>query len=76
MFLSLSHNLATASSIASRLDQSAEKVAARLDNMAERGLLFRLKKADSVKYATIPFVHVLFEFQVKTLKRDLAEMVE
>jgi electron transport complex protein RnfB len=76
MFLALSHNLATASSIASDMNQPLEKVAAHLENMAERGLLFRLKKADSVKYAAIPFVHGLFEFQVKNLKRDLAEMVE
>jgi Na+-translocating ferredoxin:NAD+ oxidoreductase RNF subunit RnfB len=76
MFLSLSHNLATASSIASGMNRPVEKVAAHLEDMAERGLLFRLKKADSVKYAAIPFVHGLFEFQVKNLNRDLAEMVE
>lgn len=76
MFLSLSHKLAPVTSIASSLDQPLEKVAAHLDDMAERGLLFRLKKADSVKYAAIPFVHGLFEFQVKNLKRDFAEMVK
>jgi electron transport complex protein RnfB len=51
MFLSLSHSLATASSIASGMSQPVEKVAAHLENMAERGLLFRLKKANSVKPA-------------------------
>ena len=67
MFLSLSHKLEMTSSIASSLNQPLEKVAAHLDDMAERGLLFRMKKADSVKYAAIPFVHGLFEFQVKNL---------
>ena len=76
VFLSLTHKLAIASSIASSLNQPLEKVAVHLEDMAERGLLFRLKKADSVKYAAIPFVHGLFEFQVKNLKRDFAEMVE
>jgi hypothetical protein len=76
MFLSLSHKLEMTSSIASSLNQPLEKVAAHLDDMAERGLLFRVKKADSVKYAVIPFVHGLFEFQVKNLKRDFAEMVK
>ena len=76
MFLSLSHKLEMTSSIASSLNQPLEKVAVHLDDMAERGLLFRLKKADSVKYAVIPFVHGLFEFQVKNLKRDFAEMVK
>ncbi len=76
MFLSLSHELEMTSSIASSLNQPLEKVAVHLDDMAERGLLFRMKKADSVKYAVIPFVHGLFEFQVKNLKRDFAEMVK
>jgi H+/Na+-translocating ferredoxin:NAD+ oxidoreductase subunit B len=76
MFLSLSHQLAPAAFIASSLNQPQEKVAAHLDDMAERGLLFRLKKEDSVKYAAIPFVHGLFEFQVKNLKRDFASMVK
>ena len=78
LFLSLSHNLATASSIASRLKQAQEKVAAHLDDMAERGLLFRLKKADSVKYAAIPFVHGLFEETAEKdfNESDLAEMVK
>lgn len=76
MFLSLTHKLAPASSIASSLELPPGKVAAQLEDMAERGLLFRLKKTDSVKYAAIPFVHGLFEFQVKNLKREFAEMVK
>jgi len=75
-FLSLSHRLASAASIASNLNRPPEAVAAQLEDMADRGLLFRLKKADGATYAAIPFVHGLFEFQVGNLKRDLAEMVE
>jgi len=76
LFLALSHKLEAASAIASRLNQPPEKISAQLDDMAERGLLFRLRKADSTKYAAIPFVHGLFEFQIKNLKRDLAAMVK
>jgi len=76
IFLTLSHKLEMPPSIASSLNQPLEKVASHLDDMAERGLLFRLKKAGSAKYAAIPFVHGLFEFQVKNLKRDFAEMVK
>ena len=76
MFLVLSHSLETPESVASRLGKSVEDVAARLDDMAERGLLFRVKKDTGAKYGAIPFVHGLFEFQVKTLDRELAEMVE
>jgi Na+-translocating ferredoxin:NAD+ oxidoreductase subunit B len=51
-------------------------VAAHLDDMAERGLLFRLKRGNKVRYGAIPFVHGLFEFQVTTLDRELSELVE
>jgi Na+-translocating ferredoxin:NAD+ oxidoreductase subunit B len=76
MFLSMTHNLETPGSVASRLGLPRENVATRLDEMAERGLLFRLKKGDGAKYAAIPFVHGLFEFQVKSLSREFAEMME
>ena len=76
MFLALSHTLETPESVASRLGQTTDDIAVRLDDMAERGLLFRVKKETGAKYGAIPFVHGLFEFQVKNLKRDLAEMVE
>jgi Pyruvate/2-oxoacid:ferredoxin oxidoreductase delta subunit len=75
MFLSLSHKLEVPSDIAANLKRPLEEVADQLDDMAERGLLFRLKRADGTRYGTIPFVHGLFEFQVNNLKRDFAEMV-
>ncbi len=65
MFLALSHTLETPDAVASRLGQSTADIAARLDDMAERGLLFRVKKDSGARYGAIPFVHGLFEFQVK-----------
>jgi NAD-dependent dihydropyrimidine dehydrogenase PreA subunit len=44
--------------------------------MTNKGLLFRLKRDGITKYGTIAFVHGLFEFQLKNLDRELAEMVE
>jgi Na+-translocating ferredoxin:NAD+ oxidoreductase subunit B len=75
MFLSLTPMLKTPEAVAARLDLPLDKVAAQLEDMARRGLLFRLEKKGSIRYGTIPFVHGLFEFQVKNLSRDLAEMV-
>jgi Fe-S-cluster-containing hydrogenase component 2 len=72
----MSHTLEAPAAVAARLDQPADSVAARLDDMAERGLLFRLRKDGTARYGAIPFVHGLFEFQVKHLDRALAEMVE
>ena len=76
LFLTMTQKLETAEQIAERADKPVEEIAARLEDMTERGLLFRLKRGDSSKYAAIPFVHGLFEFQLKNLDRELAEMME
>lgn len=75
LFLALSHMLELPEVIAERIDQSKADVAEQLEQMAEKGLVFRLKKGESNKYGAIPFVHGLFEFQVNNLKPDLARMV-
>ncbi len=75
LFLALSPALETPEVIADRSGQPLEEIAAHLDQMAEKGLLFRIKKGEVNKYGAIPFVHGLFEFQVKSLRPDLAEMV-
>lgn len=76
MFLSLTHHLTPASSIASHLNRSEENVKAQLEDMTDKGLVFRVKKNNSTRYAAIPFVHGLFEFQVKDIQPGLAKMVE
>ncbi len=76
MFLSLTHSLAPASSIASNLNRSEEDVAAQLEDMTDKGLVFQVKKNGNIRYAAIPFVHGLFEFQVKDIQPELAKMVE
>ncbi len=76
MFLNMTPALETPEVVAERIGQPEGDVAARLDDMAERGLLFRLKRGDVSKYGAIPFVHGLFEFQVKNLDKELAQMVE
>lgn len=75
LFLALSPALETPGIIADRLQAPLEETAARLEQMAQKGLLFRLKKGNTKKYGAIPFVHGLFEFQVKNLTPDLAKMV-
>jgi len=76
MFLHLTPKPETPEAVAGRIGSPVEAVAARLDDMSERGLLFRLRKRDSVKYGAIPFVHGLFEFQVSTLNPRLAGLVQ
>ena len=76
MFTALTPMLETAQKVASRLNRPEAEIAAHLDDMAERGLLFRLKKEDGARYGAIPFVHGIFEFQVKDLKPDFAKMAK
>jgi electron transport complex protein RnfB len=76
MFLALTPLLETPEAIAERLSRPVEEVSGILEDMTKRGLLFHLKKADSVRYGAIPFVHGLFEFQVKRLDKDFAKLVE
>ena len=76
MFLALSPRLEAPETVARRLDQPVETVGTRLEEMSRRGLLFRLEKDGTPRYGAIPFVHGLFEFQVKGLTHDLAEMVD
>ncbi len=75
LFLALSPALETPDAISERIHEPLQEMAEKLDEMAEKGLLFRLKKGDVVKYGAIPFVHGLFEFQVKSLKPDFAKMM-
>jgi Pyruvate/2-oxoacid:ferredoxin oxidoreductase delta subunit len=76
MFLNLSQKLETPEDVARRIGRPSDQVAAHLSDMFKKGLLFRLKKGDAVKYGAIPFVHGLFEFQVANLKPHMADMVE
>jgi len=76
MFLDLSPLLELPETIAGRLNRQTREVADHLEDMTKRGLLFRLQKGDSIKYGAIPFVHGLFEFQVKRLDKDFAKLVE
>lgn len=75
IFLALSHSPETPESIADRSSFDAPFLAEQLESMALRGLVFRYKKNGTSKYAAIPFVHGLFEFQVKRMTTELAGMV-
>jgi len=76
LFLTLTPMLEPPEAVAQRIGKPVDETAARLKNMADRGLLFCLKKEDSIKYGAIPFVHGLFEFQVKRLDKEFARLVE
>ena len=76
IYLNLSMNLETAQSIAERTKQVQDHVADLLERMAEKGLIFRLRKGESAQYGAVPFVIGSYEFQLKTMDRELAQLVE
>ncbi len=76
MFLNLTQRLETPEDVAGRIDRPTDEVAAQLGHMYKKGLVFRVKKGDIIKYGAIPFVHGLFEFQVADLKPRMAGLVE
>ncbi len=76
MYLNLSLMLETPEAIAKRLGRESVAVAGLLERMAEKGLIFRLKKGDSLRYGAVPFVVGIFEFQLDTMDKELAELLE
>ncbi len=75
IFLSLSPALEGPEAIAARLGLPADSLAEKLEGMASRGLLFRLKKGDEVKYGATAFIHGIFEFQLPRMNAGLADLM-
>ncbi|TAL35229.1 MAG: 4Fe-4S dicluster domain-containing protein [Spirochaetes bacterium] len=76
LFLEMSPRIEEPAAVAERTGRPADQVAAQLEDMAKRGLLFRVRKGESVKYGAIPFMHGLMEFQITRFNRELSEMLE
>jgi len=60
-------------SVAKRLDRDPEEIAAFMEKMAKKGLIFRIRKEDGVRYAAVPYVVGIFEFQVNRMDREMAK---
>ena len=73
-WLLLTQRLETPEEIAQRTEGSLEISSDDLHDMAERGLIYRWRKGDTTKYATIGFMHGIWEFQLTTMDSEFAEM--
>jgi len=73
LFLELSPLLEAPDAAASRLGRDPIRTAEQMEKMAKKGLLFRQVKDDSKRYAAIPFVVGLFEFQLNSVDRELSD---
>jgi ferredoxin len=76
LFVNLNPVLESPEDIAQRLGQDPAGLAQNLEAMAKKGLLFRVRKGDGVRYCAVPYVVGIFEFQVKNMDADFAKDCE
>ncbi len=76
MYLSLSMMLETAEAVAQRVGRGPAEVAELLERMVNRGLIFRNRKGDSLKYGAVPFVVGSYEYQLKDMDKEFAQLFD
>jgi len=76
LFLDLSMQLESPDSVSNRTNRDLKKTTDMLEAMAQNGLVFRKRKKNAVYYAAIPFVIGSFEFQLKRMDKEFAQMVD
>jgi NAD-dependent dihydropyrimidine dehydrogenase PreA subunit len=72
LFLGLMPLLETPEDAAARLGRDPVATAEQMEQMAKKGLLFRQVKDDSVRYAAVPFVVGIYEFQLNSVDQEMA----
>lgn len=76
MYLSLSMMLETPETVAQRLGRKPKEVASLLEQMADKGLIFRLRRGESAKYGAVPFVVGSWDYQVKNIDKESAKLFD
>jgi len=74
LFSKMTGELETPQSVARRLDLPVEEITKDLERMAKKGLMYRIRDAESVKYSAIPFIHGLLEFQALWMPKKLVSL--
>ena len=64
------------SQIAARLGKKESELASKLEDMAQKGLIFRVRQGDQVKYQAFQFMIGIYEFQLKSLDSEFSQMFE
>lgn len=76
LFLKLSPLPEPPAQVAERLGSDASQTAALMERMAAKGLLFRLRKGETVRYGVVPFLVGILEHQVKRIYPEIAMEVD
>jgi electron transport complex protein RnfB len=64
------------SEIANRIGMDESELAQKLEEMAQKGLIFRVKEGNKPLYQAYQFVVGIYEFQLKNLDREFSELFE
>ena len=72
LFVKLSPLPQTSEGIAAKLNRDEKEIAEQLETMAQKGLLFRVRKGERVRYAAVPYVVGLYEFQLNHMDAAFA----
>ena len=75
-FIRLPPLLKTPEDIAKMLAHDPGEMSELMEGMAKKGLLFRQRKGGEVRYAPVPYVVGIFEFQVGRMDRHMASDME
>ncbi|HVN71048.1 MAG TPA: 4Fe-4S ferredoxin, partial [Desulfomonilia bacterium] len=63
-----------ASQTASRMNLDAEALENRLEALADKGLIFRIRRGDKTLFNAVPFMIGLYEYSVQQMDAGLAEL--
>lgn len=76
MALNLTIMPETAVNLSQRLNRDDTELSSLLERMADKGQIFTLDKAGQRSYMLVPYAPGFWDFQVKKMDRDFAEMSE
>ncbi len=72
LFLQLSPLLQKPANVAKNLNRDPDEIASMMELMAQKGLLFRQRKGDLVRYSAVPYVVGIFEHQLRRMDEGFA----
>lgn len=64
------------SSIAARIKMDESELAPKLEEMAQNGIIFRVREGEKRLYQAFQFIVGLYEFQLKNIDKEFSELFE
>lgn len=64
------------SQIAARLGREESELASKIEDIAQKGLIFRIRQGEQTQYQAFQFLVGIYEFQLKNLDSEFSRMFE